>query len=254
LKRTSIDEEPKPWEENTAEVATPPRDPAEEEALAAEKAAAEAVAAEKAEALAAAKAAKAEADAAAKAARLEAEAQKRAARAEAAAAEERAQADTLKATAAAAAAAERRAQAEAEAAQAQAQALPDAPYVDIAEAPAASGFEDADDDQEFSALEAEEAANTRRGTATDTGYLVHGEQDIADDDSDDEQEFADGPPAPDAALCTFEFEAEDDSELSMQEGDRIVNITMVSDDWWTGLNERTNETGTFPSNHVEEEY
>ena len=50
----------------------------------------------------------------------------------------------------------------------------------------------------------------------------------------------------------YDFEASEENELSFVEGDRIVEVDdKLSDDWWSGVNERTGEQGLFPSNYVE---
>ena len=48
----------------------------------------------------------------------------------------------------------------------------------------------------------------------------------------------------------YDYEAEDEDELNMQAGDVIVELDQYHTDWWSGTNERTGETGTFPSNYV----
>ena len=52
------------------------------------------------------------------------------------------------------------------------------------------------------------------------------------------------------AKCVFDYEAENDDELTLAEGD-IVNITSQEDEgWWEG--ELNGKKGWFPSNFVEE--
>jgi SH3 domain-containing kinase-binding protein 1 len=52
------------------------------------------------------------------------------------------------------------------------------------------------------------------------------------------------------AKCVFEYEAENEDELSLKEGD-IVTVTSQEDDgWWEG--ELNGKSGMFPSNFVEE--
>lgn len=50
----------------------------------------------------------------------------------------------------------------------------------------------------------------------------------------------------------YDFEASEDNELSFVEGDTIVNVDdQISEDWWSGTNERTGAQGLFPANYVE---
>ncbi|KXS10092.1 hypothetical protein M427DRAFT_63025 [Gonapodya prolifera JEL478] len=53
------------------------------------------------------------------------------------------------------------------------------------------------------------------------------------------------------ANALFDYAAAEDNELTFVEGDQIVNIDKVSDDWWSGTNRKTGQTGLFPSNYVE---
>lgn len=52
------------------------------------------------------------------------------------------------------------------------------------------------------------------------------------------------------ALVQYDYEKAEDNELELKEGEYVVNIEMVDDDWWMGQNAR-GETGLFPSNYVE---
>ncbi|KAK5735833.1 actin binding protein [Elasticomyces elasticus] len=52
------------------------------------------------------------------------------------------------------------------------------------------------------------------------------------------------------AIAQFDYEKAEDNELELREGEKVVNIDMVDDDWWMGQNTR-GETGLFPSNYVE---
>ncbi len=47
----------------------------------------------------------------------------------------------------------------------------------------------------------------------------------------------------------FVFIAED-NEIELKEGEYVINIDMVDEDWWMGGNAR-GQTGLFPSNYVE---
>ncbi|KAL9595282.1 MAG: hypothetical protein Q9219_006535 [cf. Caloplaca sp. 3 TL-2023] len=52
------------------------------------------------------------------------------------------------------------------------------------------------------------------------------------------------------ALVQFDYEKAEDNEIELREGERILNIDMVDEDWWMGENSR-GEAGLFPSNYVE---
>ncbi|SCU92200.1 LADA_0F15060g1_1 [Lachancea dasiensis] len=72
---------------------------------------------------------------------------------------------------------------------------------------------------------------------------------IADQDeeeSDEEQTKEDLP----SAIADYDNEAEEHNELAFQEGDKIINIVFVDDDWWLGELESSGEKGLFPSNYV----
>ena len=50
----------------------------------------------------------------------------------------------------------------------------------------------------------------------------------------------------------YDFQAEDDSELSMRKGD-IVRITDTSDqNWWNAQNEKSGKTGVVPQSYLTE--
>lgn len=52
------------------------------------------------------------------------------------------------------------------------------------------------------------------------------------------------------AIAQYDYAKDEDNEIELQEGERIVNIEMVDDDWWIGENSK-GEKGLFPSNYVE---
>ena len=52
------------------------------------------------------------------------------------------------------------------------------------------------------------------------------------------------------ALVQYDYEKAEENELELKEGEYVVNIEMVDDDWWMGQNAQ-GETGLFPSNYVE---
>lgn len=49
----------------------------------------------------------------------------------------------------------------------------------------------------------------------------------------------------------YDYEAQDDDEVSFLEGDAIVNAQRIDDGWMFGTVERTGQTGMLPSNYVE---
>jgi len=52
------------------------------------------------------------------------------------------------------------------------------------------------------------------------------------------------------ATVLYDYEAAEDNEISLVEGQVVTDIDMVDDDWWAGRNSG-GETGLFPSNYVE---
>lgn len=52
------------------------------------------------------------------------------------------------------------------------------------------------------------------------------------------------------AIAMYNFDAEDQSQISLQEGDSIIVQTQSDEGWWTGTNERTGQKGMFPGNYV----
>lgn len=57
------------------------------------------------------------------------------------------------------------------------------------------------------------------------------------------------PPTP-SATAMYDYEKDEDNEVSFAEGDRLVNIEFVDEEWWQGTNEKTSESGLFPANYV----
>lgn len=52
-------------------------------------------------------------------------------------------------------------------------------------------------------------------------------------------------------MALYDYDAGDDDEISMQEGDKIVNGEIVGEGWMQGTNKRTGKHGMLPSNYVE---
>lgn len=52
------------------------------------------------------------------------------------------------------------------------------------------------------------------------------------------------------AVVLYDYTADEENEIHLQEGQVITNIEMVDEDWWSGTNSQGHE-GLFPSNYVE---
>ncbi|KAK4161953.1 Drebrin-like protein [Cladorrhinum sp. PSN259] len=52
------------------------------------------------------------------------------------------------------------------------------------------------------------------------------------------------------ALVQFDYERAEDNEIELREGEYVINIEMVDEDWWMGTNAQ-GQSGLFPSNYVE---
>lgn len=52
------------------------------------------------------------------------------------------------------------------------------------------------------------------------------------------------------ALVQYDYEKAEDNELELKEGEYVINIDMVDEDWWMGQNMH-GDSGLFPSNYVE---
>lgn len=49
----------------------------------------------------------------------------------------------------------------------------------------------------------------------------------------------------------YDYAAADDDEVSFNEGDEIINVTIIDHGWMTGTVVKTGEHGMLPSNYVE---
>ena len=49
----------------------------------------------------------------------------------------------------------------------------------------------------------------------------------------------------------YDYTAADDEEISFVDGDVIVQVRPVDDEWYFGVVERTGASGVFPGNYVE---
>jgi len=52
-------------------------------------------------------------------------------------------------------------------------------------------------------------------------------------------------------VAVYEYEAQDDDEVSFIEGDRIIDTEAIDDGWMYGRVERTGNFGMLPANYVE---
>lgn len=53
-----------------------------------------------------------------------------------------------------------------------------------------------------------------------------------------------------SAIAEYDYEKDEDNELSFAEGDEIINIDFIDKDWWSGTLAKTGEVGLFPANYV----
>ncbi|CAX42158.1 actin-binding protein, putative [Candida dubliniensis CD36] len=57
-------------------------------------------------------------------------------------------------------------------------------------------------------------------------------------------------PASKTATAEYDYEKDEDNEIGFAEGDLIIEIEFVDDDWWQGKHSKTGEVGLFPANYV----
>lgn len=53
-----------------------------------------------------------------------------------------------------------------------------------------------------------------------------------------------------SAVAEYKYEKDEDNEIGFDEGDLIVEIEFVDEDWWSGKHSVTGEVGLFPANYV----
>lgn len=53
-----------------------------------------------------------------------------------------------------------------------------------------------------------------------------------------------------SAVAQYDYEKDEDNEVEFVEGDLIVEIDFVDEEWWSGKNARTGEVGVFPAAYV----
>lgn len=49
----------------------------------------------------------------------------------------------------------------------------------------------------------------------------------------------------------YDYDAQDDDEVSFIEGDTVINCQVVDDGWVIGTVQRTNQKGMIPSNYIQ---
>ena len=49
----------------------------------------------------------------------------------------------------------------------------------------------------------------------------------------------------------YDYEAQDDDEISFQDGDTIINVEPIDEGWMFGTVQRTGAHGMLPANYVE---
>ena len=52
------------------------------------------------------------------------------------------------------------------------------------------------------------------------------------------------------ATAEYDYEKDEDNEIGFSEGDLIIDIEFVDDDWWQGKHAKTGEVGLFPATYV----
>ncbi|CCE82790.1 Piso0_002536 [Millerozyma farinosa CBS 7064] len=53
-----------------------------------------------------------------------------------------------------------------------------------------------------------------------------------------------------SAVAEYDYEKDEDNEIGFSEGDLIMDIEFVDEDWWSGKHSKTGEAGLFPANYV----
>ena len=52
-------------------------------------------------------------------------------------------------------------------------------------------------------------------------------------------------------VAIYDYAAADDDEITINEGDRMGDVTIIDEGWMEGLNTRTGKYGMFPANYVQ---
>ncbi|KAK6464219.1 hypothetical protein DFJ63DRAFT_62424 [Scheffersomyces coipomensis] len=85
----------------------------------------------------------------------------------------------------------------------------------------------------------------------------------AEKEEEEEEEVAPPPPAraepvvaaepkssKPTAVAEYDYERDEDNEIEFKEGDLIVEIEFIDEDWWSGKHSTSGESGLFPANYV----
>jgi hypothetical protein len=62
---------------------------------------------------------------------------------------------------------------------------------------------------------------------------------------------ASAPASKDSAIALYDYTAQDEAELNMKEGDKLVILQKNDDGWWLAKSDRTGKQGLIPSNFVQ---
>ena len=54
-----------------------------------------------------------------------------------------------------------------------------------------------------------------------------------------------------AYVAIYDYTAADDDEITINEGDRLTDVTVIDEGWMEGTNTRSGKYGMFPSNYVQ---
>ena len=52
-------------------------------------------------------------------------------------------------------------------------------------------------------------------------------------------------------MAIYDYTAADHDEITINEGDRLAEVTVIDEGWMEGTNTRTGKFGMFPSNYVQ---
>lgn len=96
----------------------------------------------------------------------------------------------------------------------------------------------------------------------DSAPIPGPEPEVEKEEEDDEKVSAEPPSLPSrdqqapakaagaAAIAQYDYEKDEDNEVEFTEGDLIIEIDFVDEEWWFGKNSRTGEVGVFPASYV----
>lgn len=73
---------------------------------------------------------------------------------------------------------------------------------------------------------------------------------VEENEGRDVKGAAENPSQGQTATAEYDYDREEDNEISFKEGDIIVEIDFIDLDWWSGKHADTGEVGVFPGNYV----